>query len=152
MSERNYEPLTKDEIIAAQSVWAKCVTAQDVDGLLDLYDFEDPNAPLLFKPTLANVIRHDRAGARAYFVGGNPDYPQDHGFLKRGWAQVNFQSAIGPVRIPGGLSYKDMGHCTFVDGDGAATQADYTFIYHKRDGGVLISLHHSSLTWFPPVD
>ena len=40
----------------------------------------------------------------------------------------------------------------FVDGDGNATRADYTFAYHKLNGRVLISLHHSSLTWFPPVE
>ena len=39
MSERNYEPMTKAEVVAAQRVWAKCVTEQNVDALLDLYDF-----------------------------------------------------------------------------------------------------------------
>ena len=75
MPDRNFEPMTKAEVVAAQRAWAKCVTDQDVDGLLALYDFGDPDAPLLFKPTLANVIRLDRAGARSYFVGGDPNYP-----------------------------------------------------------------------------
>lgn len=143
--------MTKAEVITAQRQWAKCAIAQDVDGLLDLYDFGDPDAPVLFKPTLADVIRLDRAGARAYFVGGDPDYPQDSGFLKRGWKKVDFQSAVGPILKAGGLGYKDMGHATFVDGDGITVRADYTFAYHKLDGRVLISLHHSSLTWEPPV-
>ncbi len=152
MTDRIYEPMTKAEVVNAQRSWAKYVTEQDVDRLLDLYDFGDPEAPVLFKPTLADVIRLDREGARAYFVGGNPDYPQDKGFLKNGWKTVEFQSAVGPILKAGGLGYKDMGHYTFVDGDGNATRADYTFAYHKCDGRVLISLHHSSLTWFPPVD
>lgn len=152
MTDRNFEPMTKAEVVAAQRAWARCVTEQDVDGLLALYDFGDPDEPLLFKPTLADVIRLDRAGARAYFVGGDADYPQDNGFLKRGWKRVEFQSAVGPILKAGGLGYKDMGHYTFVDGDGNATRADYTFAYHKLDGHVLISLHHSSLTWFPPVE
>ena len=152
MTDRIYEPMTKAEVVNAQRSWAKYVTEQDVDRLLDLYDFGDPEAPVLFKPTLADVIRLDREGARAYFVGGNPDYPQDKGFLKNGWKTVEFQSAVGPILKAGGLGYKDMGHYTFVDGDGNATRADYTFAYHKCDGLVLISLHHSSLTWFPPVD
>ena len=152
MSDRNFEPMTKAEVVTAQRAWAKCVTEQDVDGLLALYDFGDPDEPLLFKPTLADVIRLDEKGARAYFVGGDPDYPQDGGFLKRGWKQVEFQSAVGPILKAGGLGYKDMGHYTFVDGSGNATRADYTFAYHKLDGRVLISLHHSSLTWFPPID
>ncbi|MEL7254529.1 MAG: hypothetical protein AAFZ04_08010 [Pseudomonadota bacterium] len=151
MSDRNYEPMTKAEVIAAQRAWAKHVTDQNVDDLLGLYDFGSPDEPLLFKPTLADVIRLDRQGAKAYFIGGDPDYPDDHGFLKNGWKKVEFQSAVGPILKAGGLGYKDMGHYTFVNGAGDATQADYTFAYHKLDGKVLISLHHSSLTWHPPV-
>ena len=146
-----YEPMTKSEVIAAQRAWAKYVTEQDVENLLGLYDFGSPDEPLLFKPTLADVIRLDREGARSYFVGGNPDYPHDDGFLKRGWKSVEFQSAAGPILKAGWLGYKDMGHYTFVDGGGIATRADYTFAYHKLNGQVLISLHHSSLTWLPPV-
>lgn len=148
---RVYEPMTKAEVIAAQRAWAKCVTERDVEGLLNLYDFGGAEEPLLFKPTLADVIRLDRAGARSYFVGGDPDYPNDDGFLNRGWKTVEFQSAVGPVLKAGGLGYKDMGHYTFVDRKGNATRADYTFAYHKLNGRVLISVHHSSLTWLPPV-
>lgn len=144
--------MTKAEVVAAQRAWAKCVTEQDVDGLLELYDFGTSDEPLLFKPTLADVIRLDRAGARSYFVGGDPNYPNDHGFLKRGWKRVEFQSAAGPILKAGGLGYKDMGHCTFYDGNGDATKADYTFAYHKLNGRVLISLHHSSLSWSPTAD
>ena len=152
ISERNFEQVSKAEVIAAQRLWAKYVTEQDVENLLNLYDFGTPDEPLLFKPTLADVVRLDEDGARSYFVGGNPDYPNDSGFLKRGWTRVDFQSAAGPILKAGGLGYKDMGHYTFIDGDGNATRADYTFAYHKLKGRVLISLHHSSLTWLPPVD
>ena len=151
ISDRNYEPMTKAEVIAAQRAWAKHVTEQNVEELLDLYEFGEPDVPLLFKPTVAVVFRLDRARAKTYFLGGNPEFPNDHGFLKRGWKTVEFQSAVGPILKAGGLGYKDMGHYTFVDGEGNATRADYTFAYHKLDGRVLISLHHSSLTWFPPV-
>ena len=152
MPDRNFEPMTKAEVVTAQRSWVKCVTDQDVDGLLDLYDFGDPDEPLLFKPTLADGLRLAAKGARAYFVGSDPDYPQDSGFLKRGWKAVEFQSAVGPILKAGGLGYKDMGHYTFVDDAGNATRADYTFAYHKLGGRVLISLHHSSLSWFPPIE
>ncbi|MEM1374027.1 MAG: hypothetical protein AAGF78_06560 [Pseudomonadota bacterium] len=150
MATRNFEPMTKAEVISAQRSWAKHVTEQDVEALLALYDFGNPDEPVLFKPTLADVIRLDEEGARSYFVGGNTAFPNDHGFLKNGWVTVEFQSAVGPILKAGGLGYKDMGHYTFVNGKGDATRADYTFAYHKLDGQVLISLHHSSLTWFPP--
>lgn len=144
--------MTKAEVIAAQRAWAKCVTQQDVEKLLELYDFGGSDEPLLFKPTLADIIRLDREGAKSYFVGGNPDYPNDHGFLKNGWKSVEFQSAAGPILKAGGLGYKDMGSYTFTDSEGHSTRADYTFAYHKLNGRVLISLHHSSLTWEPPVE
>jgi len=149
MSERNFQPMSKAEVIDAQRAWSKAVVDQDLDTLLGLYDFGGPDEPLLFKPTLADVIRLDKEGARSYFVGGNDKYPSDNGFLNHGWKRVEFQSAAGPVLKAGGLGYKDMGHYTFVDGDGNATRADYTFAYHKLNGRVLISLHHSSLTWMP---
>ena len=151
MTDRKFEPMTKAEVVAAQQAWAKCVTEQDVEGLLGLYDFGEPDEPLLFKPTLADVIRLDEKGARAYFVGGDPDYPRDNGFLKNGWKDVVFESAAGPIQEAGRLGYRDMGQYTFFDGAGNGTLADYTFAYHKINGQVLISLHHSSLTWVPPV-
>lgn len=145
-----YEPMTKAEVILAQQAWTKAVIEQDVDGLLGLYDFGTSDKPLLFKPTLANVIRTDEVGARSYFVGGNSNYPHDGGFLFHNWKQIDFQSETGPLPDPGGLGYKDMGQYTFVNDKGDSTRADYTFAYHKLDGKVLISLHHSSITWTPP--
>ncbi len=147
MSETDFEPMSKAEILAAQEAWAKYVTEQDVENLLALYDLSEPGQSLLFKPTLADVIRLDEKGARAYFVGGDADYPQDTGFLNKGWTRVEFKSAAGPIQSAGGLEYKDMGHYAFTDGAGGVTHVDYTFVYHKRNGRVLICLHHSSLTW-----
>ena len=94
---RIFESMTKAEVVAAQRAWAKYVVERQVDALLELYDFGEPEAPLLFKPTLANIIRLDRAGARSYFVGGDPSYPYDKGFLNQGWVSVDFQSAVGPI-------------------------------------------------------
>ena len=147
---REYEKMTKEEVINAQCAWADAVVEQDVEALLGLYDFGDPETPVLFKPTLADVIRLDEAGTRSYFVGGDPNYPNDGGFLFNEWKCVEFESAAGPVLKAGGLGYKDMGHYTFIKANGEGTTADYTFAYHKINGKVLISLHHSSLTWIPP--
>jgi hypothetical protein len=144
--------MTKAEVVAAQDTWAKFVIARDVEALLKLYDYGTPEEPLLFKPTLADVIRLDEEAARSYFVGENPNYPHDDGFLHRGWKRIEFNSAAGPIPDTGGLGFRDMGHYTFVDGNGNETHADYTFAYHKLDGNVLISLQHSSLAWQPPAN
>ena len=94
---RQYEKMTKAEVVNAQRAWAKAVVDQDVEALLGLYDFGSPDEPLLFKPTLTDEIRLDEAGTRSYFVGGDPDYPNDSGFLNNAWKRVEFQSAAGPL-------------------------------------------------------
>lgn len=146
---RNFEKMTKAEVVNAQRDWVKAIIDQDVEAVLALYDFGDADEPPLFKPTLTDVIRLDEEGARSYFVGGNENYPNDKGFLNNAWKHIELQSAVGPVLKAGGMGYKDMGHYTFVNEHGDATRADYTFAYHKLNGKVLISLHHSSLTWVP---
>ena len=146
---REFQRITKSEVIKAQHLWAKYVTEQNIEKLLDLYDFGNPEEPLLFKPTLAYVISTERTAAPSYFVGGNPLFPQDKGFLKNEWKLVKFNSIAGPIPSPGGLEYRDMGHYDFVNAEDNTTSADYTFVYHKLENSVLITLHHSSLAWKP---
>jgi hypothetical protein len=146
-----YHALTIDEVLVAQRAWADAVVAQDIEGLLALYDFHSDNGPLLFNPTMATEIRTDRGGTRSYFVGGDDRYPTDTGFLHKGWRRVRFQSAAGPVFEGGGLAANDMGYYVFTDRDGAEASANYTFSYHKIDGRVLITLHHSSFVYEPPA-
>ena len=59
---REFETMTKAEVIQAQRAWVKAVVEQDLETLLELYDFGSPDEPLLFKPTLTDVIRLDEAG------------------------------------------------------------------------------------------
>ena len=131
-------------MVDAQRAWAEAVIAQDVETLLALYDFGSPDAPLLFKPTLADVIRLDEAGPARISLAATPT-THDNGFLKNGWKHVEFRSAAGPILEANGLGYKDMGQYDFIKANGDITRADYTFAYHKVDGKVLITLHHSSL-------
>ena len=144
-----YHTMTVTEILAAQRAWADAVASQDIDGLLALYDFDSENGPLLFNPTMATEIRTERRGARSYFVGGDDRYPTDTGFLNKGWQSVRFESAVGPVFEGGGLAANDMGSYVFTDEKGEEARADYTFSYHKIEGRVLITLHHSSFVYEP---
>ena len=61
-----------------------------------------------------------------------------------------------PSGVGGTVTREQILHNNWADAianlDGNATRADYTFAYHKLEGRVLISLHHSSLTWFPPLE
>lgn len=146
---RPYQKLTKTEVTQAQQAWINAIIMKDIESLISLYDFNCADVPVLFKPTLTDSIRSDEAGARSYFVGGNPQYPNDTGFLNNNWKQVKFFSAVGPIIETDHLVAKDMGKYTFVKDTDESVQADYTFIYHKLNNEVLISLHHSSLVWKP---
>ena len=51
-----------------------------------LYDYAE--GTVFFKPTLAsgkNTFRSTRRGAISYFVGGDPDFPEDTGFALKRW-------------------------------------------------------------------
>lgn len=142
--------MTMSDVLEAQHAWVNAIVTKNIDMLLGLYDFGSKDEPLLFKPTMTNVIRMDEEGTRSYFEGNNPNYPHDDGFLNHDWKHVDFQSAAGPILKAGGLDYRDMGQYSFINHIGDTLNADYTFAYHKLNGKVLISLHHSSLTWIPP--
>ncbi len=144
-----YDRFTKEEVEAAQARWAAAVIGQDLETLLSLYDFNREGGPLLFKPTLSCDIRTDVDGTRSYFVGGDGRYPYDQGFIKKGWKSVRFESAAGPVFEAGGRAAVDMGTYYFTTETGDVVPADYTFSYHKPNGQLLITVHHSSLVWEP---
>jgi hypothetical protein len=135
------QPITVDEVVAAQKAWGAAVAGDDVDTLLGLYDLNN----LLFKPTASASIRTDAAGTRSYFVG-SPERPEDLGFLRRPVTEVRFSSSRGPQLSADQSLAHDMGHYAFVRPDGTALEADYSFIYRKVDGRILIALHHSSFT------
>ncbi len=109
-------------------------------------------APVLFKPTLTSgeqVFRPTREGALAYFVGGNPKYPNDKGFAIKGWVKYDFLN--NAVLIDGGMGLT-MGKVFFTAEDGSITSVDKTWGFKKDEKGQLrIVLHHSSLPYFPPA-
>jgi len=115
--------------------------------LSEAYDYD--NGSVLFKPTLTSgeqTFRPTKDGALSYFVGKNPSYPNDHGFLLEPWTKVwstneNF----------------------ILNGNLALVQCNIHFISAKReifvnksfvfkicnDSKIRICLHHSSLPYNP---
>ena len=101
--------ITETELAEARAAWGNGLvaisTAYDDDGieavravaddLLDgLYGFEF--GPILFKPTLsggAQTFRTDKQGTLSYFIGHNPDYPQDTGFGLKSWLKVTSETS-----------------------------------------------------------
>jgi hypothetical protein len=153
--------ISEGEVLAAQKAWgealvaisttydtkgiaaAKALAEKVIDGAYG-YQF----GSVLFKPTLTvapQTFRTTRAGALAYFVGGDPNFPQDTGFALKGWRKVEVKNA--GVFISDGTA-TTMGNVMITNKEGKVTTVDKTWQFVKDDNGKLrIVLHHSSLPY-----
>jgi hypothetical protein len=153
------DSITETEVLAAQQGWcnalveisatnaksgqaaAKALAETVIDSA---YAYQ--TGPVLFKPTLTvnpQTFRTEREGALAYFVGGDPAYPDDSGFALNDWVKCEVDNAA--VFIVGN-SASTMGKVHFTDKDGDVTTVDKSWQFVKDDAGQLrIVLHHSSL-------
>jgi hypothetical protein len=99
-----------------------------------------------FKPTLAQypqTFRGTKAGALAYFVGGNPSFPNDKGFAIKPWQKCSIRNQV--IQLHGDLAIT-MGNVDLIDSSGKLTTVDKTWAFMREpDGEVRIVLHHSSL-------
>jgi hypothetical protein len=156
--------ITEADIAAAQRAWGNALVQISTDyeaggitrakatagAVLDAaYGYN--LGPVLFKPTLTEVpqtFRTTRAGALAYFVGDDANFPKDTGFAIRGWRSVESRNAA--TFIDGDVAIT-MGNVTMTDKNGAVTVVDKTWGYKKGTDGVMrIVLHHSSLPYKAP--
>jgi hypothetical protein len=153
--------IAEAEVLAAQKAWcgalvdigkagetqgraaAKALAERVIDAA---YGYQ--MGAVLFKPTLTvapQTFRTTRAGALAYFVGGDAAFPADTGFALKGWTRCDVaNSAI----FIAGDSAATMGNVSIVGKDGKVTTVDKTWMFVKDDSGKLrIVLHHSSLPY-----
>jgi hypothetical protein len=153
--------ITEAEVLAAQKAWgdalvaisttyetkgqaaAKALAEKVID---EAYGYQ--MGVVLFKPTLTvapQTFRTTRAGALAYFVGGDAAFPKDTGFALRGWKKVEIQNA--GILIDGDVA-TTMGNVMITGKDGKVTTVDKTWQFIKDGNGKLrIMLHHSSLPY-----
>ncbi len=155
--------ITAAEVEAAQKAWGKALieisetferkgqaaATRLATKVLDTAYAYDAGG-VLFKPTLASgpqSFRMTKAGALAYFVGGDKAYPNDPGFALRGWKQFSYENA--GVLIDGNSAIT-MGKVHLIDKNGEAVSVDKTWGFRKNPSGVIrIFLHHSSLPYQP---
>lgn len=123
---------------------AACEKATD-EFLDKLYAYE--LVDVLFKPTLASVIqfRLSKESAKSYFIGGNPDFPEDRGFALNPWTNIRFENIGFLFEVHISMA---MGNYFLTDLKGDKTKVEYTmgFIRDQSDN-LKISLHHSSLPY-----
>jgi len=153
--------ISEQEVLTAQQGWCKALVdiaatyeasgQAAAKGLAEqvidaAYGYQ--MGAVLFKPTLTvspQTFRTTRAGALAYFVGGDPAFAQDTGFALRGWKKCDIDNAA--IFIAGD-SASSMGKVHFTGKDGAVTSVDKTWTFVKDDAGSLrIVVHHSSLEY-----
>lgn len=106
--------------------------------------------PVAFKPTLTSgqqTFRPTRAGALAYFVGGDPQFPNDAGFAITPWTACGIRNQVVQLH---GIFAVTMGNVDLTDSSGKLTTVDKTWGFLREpDGETRIVLHHSSLPFQP---
>lgn len=159
--------ITYDEVNAAQQAWCDALVKigqlKEEGGdykafaekvLSDAYNYD--NGKVFFKPTLAfgdQTFRNDKKGALAYFIGGDPDYPNDKGFALTPWVKARYDNA-GPknegIQIYGSVAIT-MGNVWVTGKDGKEVMVDKTWVFKKgKDGKLRIIVHKSALPYAPP--
>ena len=102
--------------------------------------------PVAFKPTLTvnpQTFRPTKAGALAYFVGGDPNFPNDKGFAIKPWKTCVVRNQVIHLH---GMFATTMGNVDLTNDKGALTTVDKTWTFIREpDGSIRIVLHHSSL-------
>jgi len=158
--------ITKAEVNAAQQAWCDALVAIGkthaaggdakalAEKILSEAYYYDEGA-VFFKPTLAygaNTFRPTKKGALAYFVGGDPDFPEDQGFALKPWTKVRYDN-LGDgeegIQIHGDIAIT-MGNVWLTDAEGKETMVDKTFVFKKAaDGKLKLIVHKSALPYQP---
>lgn len=161
--------ITYEEVNAAQQAWCDALVkigklkeeggdykafAEQV--LSDAYNFDQ--GKVFFKPTLAfgdQTFRNDKKGALAYFVGGDPDYPNDKGFALTPWVKARYDNAGANnegIQIYGSVAIT-MGNVWVTGKDGKEVMVDKTWVFKKgKDGKLRIIVHKSALPFSPATN
>jgi hypothetical protein len=158
--------ITYAEVNAAQQAWCDALVkigqlkeeggdykAYAEQVLSEAYNYD--YGKVFFKPTLAfgdQTFRNDKKGALAYFVGGDPDYPNDKGFALAPWVKARYDNAGSDnmgIQIYGSVAIT-MGNVWVTGKDGKEVMVDKTWVFKKgKDGKLRIIVHKSALPFKP---
>jgi len=155
--------ISEQEIIDVQKAWGDGIVkigkvylengdykTTATEHINEFYNYQE--GTVLFKPTLASDVqfRTDFQGALSYFVGGNNNYPEDHGFAIHPWSSVRWEN-IG-TKIIGNMAVA-MGNYYFTPVESKNdVKVEYSFAYTKtNDGKLKIILHDSHLPYVKTV-
>ncbi len=124
-----------------------------------LYDFE--GSRVFFRPTLAMApqnFRTTKEGALAYFIGEDDEFPDDDGFIKKGWISADFDNEIegkAAIQVHDNIGIA-MGNVYLRKEEmtvgGKETVVDKLFVFMKRKGLVRLIVHNSTLSNIPDTE
>lgn len=150
--------ITPEEVKTAQDDWCKGLLAiaaaseqtyrQVANDFIDkAYDFNG-RGQVFFRPTLAyapHAFRTDKAGTLSYFIGGNPNFPNDgNGFAREPWAACDATNIrLIQIPVPGDIALS-MGPLTLTDRSGKKTMVDKTFAFRKQGNQLKLIVHMSA--------
>jgi len=170
MSRPDPNDITEDEVNQAQKRWCKgliaiCKKYPDGDYKKQAEEFLDENydfgkSAVFFRPTLAMApqnFRTTKEGALSYFIGENPRFPKDDGFIKKGWVKAKFDNTIEGKRAIQvhrniGIAMGNVYLRQEVTVGGTWTVVDKVFVFLKRDNEVRLIVHNSAVSNLPPLE
>lgn len=155
--------ITEQEVLDAQKAWGEGIVkigkvyleqgdykTAATEHINNFYNYQEGS--VLFKPTLTSEkqFRTDFQGALSYFISGDKNYTEDHGFAIKPWSNVRWEN-IG-TKIIGNMAVA-MGNYYFTPAKGGDdVKVEYSFAYTKdKDGKLKIILHDSHLPYKPEV-
>ncbi|MFZ4547538.1 MAG: hypothetical protein ACOYN4_08890 [Bacteroidales bacterium] len=155
--------ITEQEVLDAQKAWGDGIVkigkvhlengdykTAATEHINEFYNYQE--GTVLFKPTLVSVkqFRTDFQGALSYFVGGDENYLEDHGFAIKPWISVRWEN-IG-TKIIGNMAIA-MGNYYFTPAKGGDdVKVEYSFAYTKNKAGKLKIIQHDSHVPYAPVE
>ena len=149
--------ITNDEVLEFQYKWGAGIVrisnayknggdyiSEANNFIGELYAYG--NHEVLFKPTLARDVqfRLNRLSALSYFIGGNPDFPEDEGFAIKGWDNVRWDNAGVHTSEDYAIS---MGNYYFMKHNENDLKVEYSIVLKKIKGSLRMILHDSHLPY-----
>lgn len=153
--------ITEQEVADVEKAWGEGIVkigkvysekgdykTEAINHINSFYNYQEGS--VLFKPTLTHEkqFRTDFQGALSYFIGGDANYPEDHGFAIKPWSNVRWEN-VG-IKIVDNVALA-MGNYYFTPAKGGDdVKVEYSFAYTRdKEGKLKIILHDSHLPYNP---
>ena len=149
--------ITNQDILDFQKAWGDGIIRigesylQEEDYISETQAFIDAmyaydSETVFFKPTLASDIqfRLNKDAALSYFIGNNPDFPEDTGFAIKGWNKVLWENTGIKIMQDCAIC---MGNYYFGKENEEDLKVEYSIVLKISDSGLKMILHDSHLPY-----